>query len=181
MVRKQKYLITKGCCAHKWRHQQWVRLTRLLLGVVAPTRRGGMRHRKRALTRDPPAPAPIAGSPCWAQPSQLPQRAMCLPGRLLATACPFPYLMAPVEEGERCHICDLPAWGLTKRICWCKSCALALLPVRNITAVMIWPKCAVAAHAHLHANRWLRLAYRNDCGRRHAWNGRSPRQVSSGR
>ena len=29
-----------------WPRQQWARLTRLLLGVKAPTRRGGMRHAK---------------------------------------------------------------------------------------------------------------------------------------
>ena len=30
--------------------QQWVRISRLLLGVVAPRRRGGMRRHRRALT-----------------------------------------------------------------------------------------------------------------------------------
>ena len=31
-----------------WPRQQWARMTRLLLGVKAPRRRGGMRHAKRS-------------------------------------------------------------------------------------------------------------------------------------
>ena len=68
--------------------------------------------------------------------------------------------MPPVEEGERCHVCDQSAWGLTNHICWCRECALALLPVRNVFALMIVPKCAVAMDAHLHANRWIRILLR---------------------
>ena len=32
--------------------QQWVRMTRLLLGVKAPNRRGNMRRRRRMMTRE---------------------------------------------------------------------------------------------------------------------------------
>ena len=32
--------------------QQWVRMTRLLLGVAAPTRRGGMRRCRRMMTSE---------------------------------------------------------------------------------------------------------------------------------
>ena len=166
--------------------QQWVRLTCLLLGVVAPTRRGGMKWYRRALTsatgiqrqpgltkqsilsrhigiptdNGPIVPSAIARSPCRNQSSLTLQQILPLPSQSLAMFHPYPHLMPPIEEGERCHICDQPAWGLTKHIAWCRECALALLPVRNVFALMIVPKCTVTRHAHLHANKWISLLLR---------------------
>ena len=105
-------------------------------------------------------PSAIARSPCHNQSSLTLQQVLPLPSQSLAMFHPYPHLMPPVEEGERCHVCDQSAWGLTHYICWCRECALALLPVRNVFALMIVPKCAVTIHAHLHANRWIRILLR---------------------
>ena len=105
-------------------------------------------------------PSAIARSPCHNQSSLTLQQVLPSPSQSLAMFRPYPHLMPPVEEGERCHVCDQSAWGLTNHICWCRECALALLPVRNVSALMIVPKCAVAMDAHLHANRWIRILLR---------------------
>ena len=168
-----------------WQHQ-WVRLTSRLLGVVAPTRCGGMKWYRWALTaataiqrqpgltkqnivsrhisiptdNGPIVPSAIARSPCRNQSSLTLQQILPLPSQSVAMFHPYPHLMPPIEEGERCHICDQPAWGLTKHIAWCRECSLALLPARNVFALMIVPKCTVTTHAHLHANRWIRILLR---------------------
>ena len=49
------------------------------------------------------------------------------------------------------------AWGSTSHIRWCKACGLALLPIRNVFALMVVPKHAITTHAHFHANRWTRI------------------------
>ena len=103
------------------------------------------------------APSAIAQSPCHSQSSLASPEALPLPSLSSAVFCPHPHLMPPVEEGERCHVCDQPAWGKTNHICWCKACALALLPIRNVFALMVVPKHAITTHAHFHANRWTRI------------------------
>ena len=105
-------------------------------------------------------PSAIARSPCHNQSSRTLQQVLPLPSQSLAMFHLYPHLMPPVEEGEHCHICDQPAWGLTDHICWCRECALALLPNRNVCALLIVPKCALTMHAHLHANRWIRMVLR---------------------
>ena len=103
------------------------------------------------------APSAIAQSPCHRQASLASLEASPLPSLSTTVFCPHPHLMPPVEEGERCHVCDQPAWGLTNHICWCRACALALLPIRNVSALMVVPKHAINTHAHFHANRWTRI------------------------
>ena len=100
------------------------------------------------------APSAIAKSPCQSQSSLVSPEALPLPSLSSVAFCPHPHLMPPVEQGERCHVCDQPAWGFTNHICWCKACALALLPIRNVFALMVVPKHALTTHAHLYANRW---------------------------
>ena len=66
----------------------------------------------------------------------------------------------PIEEGERCHICDLPAVVEQVHIAWCSSCACALLTWRNVSSHGPTCKAAYSDHAVDHAFRWHRLVRR---------------------
>ena len=66
----------------------------------------------------------------------------------------------PIEEGERCHICDKPALVEQLHIAWCSTCACALLAWRNIPSYGPDVKAACSDHALDHAFRWHRVVRR---------------------
>ena len=70
------------------------------------------------------------------------------------------YAGPPIEEGERCHICDKPALVEQLHIAWCSTCACALLAWRTIPSYGPAVKAAYSDHALDHAFRWHRMVRR---------------------
>ena len=72
---------------------------------------------------------------------------------------------APIEEGERCHMCDLPAVVLAYHVAWCQDCACAVLIAKGVWATLgpdadgALYKKRIHPHAMEHACRWHRLVY----------------------
>jgi len=60
---------------------------------------------------------------------------------------------APIEEGERCHMCDLPAVILAYHVAWCQDCACAVLMAKGVSAVGPLYKKTIPRHAMEHAFR----------------------------
>ena len=70
------------------------------------------------------------------------------------------YLSPPIEDGERCHICDRPARSLRMRMAWCRNCSAAILGHREVQSMGEYPKRETHPHALELVNRWYRLSVR---------------------
>ena len=72
------------------------------------------------------------------------------------------YCGPPIEQGERCHICDQSAVCERLHIAWCADCSTALM--RRDTCMVIddrgHTKNAIPEHALEHAFRWYKLVKR---------------------
>ena len=71
----------------------------------------------------------------------LPQEALCQAG-------------VPIEEGERCHVCDQPAVLMARHLAWCKQCGVVQALSRGVTVMEDHPKVGVRPHAREHAYPW---------------------------
>ena len=59
-----------------------------------------------------------------------------------ALACVAP----PVEDGERCHICDAPAVTVVLHIAWCECCVCTIFHAQGMKVIGTVPKRPVAQH-----------------------------------
>ena len=95
--------------------------------------------------------------------------ALCPPTSLMLFGAALSHTGPPIEEGERCHICDLPAVVEQVHIAWCSTCACALFAWRNLYTLGPADRAAYSDHALDHAFRWHRVV-RRLLGTR-AWRG----------
>ena len=67
----------------------------------------------------------------------------------------------PIEEGERCHMCDAPASAEALHAAWCDECVAALVVRAGIASFGPPPgltgRMRISMHAFEHAHRWLRF------------------------
>ena len=87
-----------------------------------------------------------------------------------ATAIPSPkldlygtamsFVSPPIEDGERCHICDAPATQFALRVCWCDRCIAAMFAARELKVMGKPSKAPTPQHAMEHAFRWHRIVSR---------------------
>ena len=63
----------------------------------------------------------------------------------------------PMEEDERCHICDREARCLANRIAWCNQCVTVMFKNRDISVFNPVPKVVPSNHAMRHGFRWYGL------------------------
>ena len=67
----------------------------------------------------------------------------------------------PIEEGERCHMCDAPASAEALHAAWCDECVAALVVRAGIASFGPPPgltgRMRSSTHAFEHAHRWLRF------------------------
>ena len=80
------------------------------------------------------------------------------PVNLESTSCALAMCGAPIESGERCHICDKPASVHRYYIAWCKFCAASSIAQRfDIMMLGPSPKTRLTLHGAMHAHRWMRM------------------------
>ena len=79
---------------------------------------------------------------------------------LLWTHAALAHAGPPIEDGERCHVCDDPAVVEQLHIAWCRNCACALFLWRQLRAHGPGAKAHLTRHALEHAFRWERLVER---------------------
>ena len=63
----------------------------------------------------------------------------------------------PIEEGERCHVCEKEARCLANRYAWCDQCVTAMFKNRGISVFNPVPKVVTSNHAMRHAFQWYGL------------------------
>ena len=79
---------------------------------------------------------------------------------LLWTHAALAHAGPPIEDGERCHVCDDPAVVEQLHIAWCRNCACALFLWRQLRAHGPGANAHLTRHALEHAFRWERLVER---------------------
>ena len=116
---------------------------------------------------------PIAPSPTVHSPAQ--EAANCTPDpRLLTLSAAIANVAPPIEDGERCHVCNAPAVTLAKRVAWCKDCVSAMFLAHSLKMQNGYPRRELEDHAlelahpwhklfcRMHAEGWLRAGRQTD-------------------
>ena len=82
------------------------------------------------------------------------------PTQLLHYELALSHVSPPIEDSERCHICDRLARSLRNHIAWCRNCSSALLDHLEFKSMGEYPRRELPPHAWEHANRWYRFCIR---------------------
>ena len=100
---------------------------------------------------------PIAASPCTSG-----GRTLCsgLSACLLSHQEALSFCGPPIEEGERCHVCDAPAVIEHVSFAWCSCCSMALMHARSLPVIGPLAKQPVLDRAVKNAFLWHRIADR---------------------
>ena len=86
--------------------------------------------------------------------------ALLPPAWLLSVSEALNAVMVPLEDSERCHICDAQATHEGLRIAWCGSCGIVMVMRGGVQCVGKEPRAATCRHAMEHAFRWHRIVQR---------------------
>ena len=95
---------------------------------------------------------PIAGSVV-----QVTSKAIVPPAQLDRYDTAMHLVSPPIEEGERCHMCDAVGSQLALHICWCANCVTAMFAAKGLKVIGALPKTPTPHHALRHAFRWHAL------------------------
>ena len=68
--------------------------------------------------------------------------------------------MVPIEEGEKCHVCNCPATREGLHIAWCDDCAAVMVARNGLAALGPAHAIPIRRHAFEHAHRWYRMVWR---------------------
>ena len=107
---------------------------------------------------------PVAPSPCpgtAAAPAAMAADAPAPPdATLLSFRTALAYTGPPIEDGERCHVCNNPAVVEQLHIAWCPLCACTLFTRQQLRVLGPAAKACPSRHALEHAFRWTRIVGR---------------------
>ena len=104
------------------------------------------------MSKNSSASVPISASPARHDLVE-PVPPVCLDSHVSALSLVSP----PLEECERCHVCNREAQCLAHHYAWCEGCVTAMFKYRGISVFNPVPKVVTSNHAMRHAFPWYGL------------------------
>ena len=132
------------------------------------------------LNSQTPIPPPQPPQPMRPRAPKLSTGALVPPVQLLSYSTALNLTMVPIEDGERCHVCDRPATRQGGHIAWCNACAVSRVIKNGWTTLGPPYKIPINRHAFKHSHRWYRMlwkykvmkakkTYSTEAGSSHGW------------